>query len=340
MAEILEGKFVRNETNQNSMGGTELMTMALAENANPEFLKEFHIVSSRVRDLKDDKIRVFWAHDLPGDPESEFLKDPYEQSKFHKFVFVSNWQMQGYIDYYKLPWSKCIVMQNAIEPIPQHEKPNPKERINFIYTSTPHRGLNILVPVFEKLAERFGDKIHLDVYSSFELYGWGRRDEAFKPLYEMIEKSPYMTYHGSKPNAEVREALQKAHVLAYPSTWKETSCLCLMEAMSAGLMCVHSNLGALYETSANWTNIYQYNEDLNAHANMFYNILSAVVEYYAAEETAMKLRSMKSYADVYYSWRSRTTEWNALLQSLIASVNDRSLPKKELEAAPMFNYST
>jgi len=117
MAEIRDGEFVRNETNENSMGGTERMTMELANRVDSDLLKDFQIVSSRVRDLQEDKIRVFWSHDLPGDPESEFLKDKNKQSQFHKFVFVSNWQMQGYMQAYGIPWSKCVVLRNAIDPI-------------------------------------------------------------------------------------------------------------------------------------------------------------------------------------------------------------------------------
>jgi hypothetical protein len=39
-----------------------------------------------------------------------------------------------------------------------------KERIKLIYHTTPHRGLQILVPVFEKLCE-WHDDIELDVFS-------------------------------------------------------------------------------------------------------------------------------------------------------------------------------
>jgi hypothetical protein len=76
-----------------------------------------------------------------------------------------------------------------------------------------------------------------------------------------FRQHPKIRYHGTQPNAAVREALTRAHVFAYPSVWPETSCLCLIEAMSAGLVCVHSNLGALFETAAHWTQIYPFHED-------------------------------------------------------------------------------
>jgi glycosyltransferase involved in cell wall biosynthesis len=326
MSEIKGGVFVRNETNENSMGGTERMTLELSRRIEVPLLQEFQIVSSRVRDLEEDKIRIFWAHDLPGDPESKFLKDKNKHDLFHKYVFVSNWQMQSYINEYDLAWSKCVVMKNAIDPIPQHNKPNHTERMNFIYTSTPHRGLNILVPVFDALTQKYPN-IHLDVYSSFEIYGWKERDEQYQDLFNMIKEHPHMTYHATQPNEIVREALTKAHVFAYPSIWAETSCLSLIESMSAGLQCVHSNYAALYETSAGWTNMYQLHEDLNYHAGALHSVLQGAIENYESQSAFRN--SMKSYTDLMYGWEWRTIEWTALLNMLLINTKDRSFPKEK-----------
>ena len=328
MAEIQDGKFVRNETNENSMGGTERMTMELAERVDSELLKDFQIVSSRVRELQEDKIRVFWSHDLPGDPESEFLKDKNKMNQFHKFVFVSNWQMQGYMQAYGIPWSKCVVLRNAIDPIELPKEPKSNDTIRFIYTSTPHRGLNILVPVFEKLAEKYNN-IHLDVFSSFEIYGWKQRDEQYQELFDQIQNHDQMTYHGSQSNDVVREALTKSHVFAYPSIWPETSCLSLIEAMSAGLVCVHSNYAALPETSANWTQMYQLHEDPTRHAGLFYGMLESVIQNYEKTGVFTNLDAMKTYTDIYYGWDMRVMEWEGLLTSLQKQVTDRSIPSEE-----------
>lgn len=334
MAEIIGGEFKRNETNQQSMGGTEMLTMKLAERADPELLKECQIVSSRVRELDDDKVRIFWAHDLPGDPESEFLKTQHGKDKFHKFVFVSNYQMQEYIKRYDLPWSKCTVLRNFIDPIPEHKKPD-DGKINIIYHTTPHRGLNILTAIYERLSQKWGDKIHLDVYSSFGVYGWNERDKDFKELFDKIDSMPNATNHGAKSNAEVRTALENAHIFCYPSTWVETSCLSLIEAMSAGLMCVHSNLGCLYETASHWTNMYQYNENINNHAGACFNMLDLTIEHY--NEMKANAGPTKVYADAFYSWDNRKTEWNSLLKALVSSIEDRSIP---VDRGEMFTYKT
>jgi UDP-glucose:(glucosyl)LPS alpha-1,2-glucosyltransferase len=331
MSQIIDGIFTRNETNENSMGGTEQLTMELAKRLDPELLKECQIISSRIRgDLQDDKIRVFWAHDLPTDPESHFLKNSNMIDSFHVFVFVSNWQMQSYMNTYQIPWSKCVVLLNAIEPIEEHVKPS-DGKINLIYHSTPHRGLNILAPVFAKLCEKH-DNIHLNVYSSFELYGWKERDSEHTELFDMIDSHEHMTNHGTVSNKEIREALKESHILGYPSIWPETSCMVLMESMSAGLVCVHSNYAALYETAANWTQMYQLNEDSAIHAGSFYNMLDASITNYNDPIMQSVLAPMRSYTNVFYAWQGRVNQWNALLTSLINSVEDRSVPKET------FNY--
>lgn len=220
-----------NEISKNSKGGTELMREGLEKRLDPSLIEDFQIIPSRVRELDETKIRVLWLHDLPGDPESDHLRNG-GHDKFHQLVFVSNWQMQQYVAYYNIPWSKCIVIENAIVPIERELIDKPKDKIKIIYHTTPHRGLELVVPVFEKLYETH-DNIELDVYSSFKIYGWEQRDTQYAELFERCEKHPKINYHGTVPNEEVRKAVGSAHIFAYPSIWVETSCISLMEAMSA-----------------------------------------------------------------------------------------------------------
>jgi UDP-glucose:(glucosyl)LPS alpha-1,2-glucosyltransferase len=307
----------KNELSMNAMGGTELMLQRLHLSLDPKFLENYQIIPSRVRDLDGTKLRVYWAHDLANDPEAQAALGEGKWCRFHRIVFVSHWQRNEFVRQYDIPWSKTVVMQNAITPFDDHEKP--KDRINLIYHTTPHRGLALLVPVFKKLTEKWGDKIHLDVYSSFAIYGWEDRDEVFKPLFKDIEDHPNMTYHGYKPNGEVREALMKAHIFAYPSIWPETSCISLMEAMSAKCLCVHPDFAALPETAANWTFQYSYHEEANRHAGTFYNVLDAALTMLSEkgdeEALEVKLMGQKKYTDVFYSWEKRRLEWDGFLRS-------------------------
>lgn len=308
-----------NEVDRNSMGGTELMKYALYEHLDDELLNNFQIIPSRVRNLDPDKKKIYWLHDLPPDPESAHLKNGGWE-KFDSLVYVSNWQKEAYQGFFNIPPSKGIVLQNAIKPIENFSKPDPKDGIRIIYHTTPHRGLDILVPVIEGICQVY-DNITLDVYSSFQAYGWPERDEPYKQLFERCIKHPNINYHGYQPNSVVREALMKAHIFAYPSIWLETSCIALMEAMSAGCMCVHPNLGALPETSANWTYMYAFHENVQEHANRFGGNLVEAITIFQDQtrynSVVPRLAAQKQYADTFYSWDVRKIQWGHFLTSLL-----------------------
>jgi glycosyltransferase involved in cell wall biosynthesis len=296
-----------------SQGGTEQMVAGLKQRVPAELLNKFNFICSRVREVDTSKRNILWLHDTWDDPESQHLKKPDSLKRFEKLVFVSNYQQSTYNIGLDVPYSKGVVLQNAIVPIEKHEKP--KDKINIIYHTTPHRGLEILIPVCDFLANK-GVDFHLDVYSSFGIYGWPARDEPYLPLFERIKNHPNMTYHGWQPNDVIREALKKAHIYAYPSIWPETSGISVIEAMSAGCNIICPNLAALPETCANFAVMYNWTEDNNQHANMFAGILNMVIDQYWADFNQSRLQYQKMYTDTFYNWDMRAKQWIDFLESL------------------------
>lgn len=303
-----------NELSKNAKGGTELMMEALYRNVDAELLSNFQIIPSRVRELKDDKVRVLWCHDLPDDPESAHLANEGWR-KFHKIVFVSHFQRQAYINKFKIPFSRTHVLLNAITPF--EKKYKAASLINIVYHTTPHRGLEILVPIFEKMAETQED-IRLHVFSSFNIYGWPERNKPYEALFKRITMHPQMKYYGSVSHDDIRDILPMMHIFAYPSIWPETSCISLMEAMSSSLICVHPNLAALPETAANWTAMYDFHEDPNEHAKEFARMLTNVVDCLRVNPAQVEnhLNGQKDYADLFYGWDMRTVGWETFLDSI------------------------
>lgn len=327
--------FEENEISINSSGGTELSKRSIASQIPEELSQEFQIVPSRLRELEEDKIRIYWVHDLSEDPEVQHLRDENNRNKFHKIVFVSYWQMNDFITKLGIPWTdQLCVIENPIEPFEKHEKPT--DKINLVYFSTPQRGLELLVPTFEALAQKY-DNVHLNVYSSFKIYGWTEADQHFEPLYDKIRNHPQMTYHGFAPQEDLRKALLEQHILAYPSIWPETSCRVLIESMSAGLTCVHPTLAALPETSGGLTSIYQFNQDNNKHASVFYQYLDHAVRMNNTEGLNKYLPFVKAYADTRFNLQKISGQWNHMMQELLAKYPDaesRKIPSR------MFIYKT
>lgn len=327
--------FDENEISEKSSGGTEITKRSIASRIPKEISDQFQIIPSRVRSIEEDKIRIYWLHDLPEDPEINHLKDYNSQNKFHKFVFSSNWQCQDFFNKIKMSQDERVqVIETAVDPI--EVEPKPTDRINLIYFSTPQRGLELLVPVFEELSKKY-DNIHLDVFSSFKIYGWDNMDQQYEPVYERIRQHPNMTYHGFAEQTVIRDHLKRAHILAYPSVWRETSCRVLIESMSAGLMCVHSNLAALADTAGGLTTMYQFQDEVNRHANMFYQYLEHAVSVVNTEEIQNYLKFVKIYADSRFNLNKISSQWETLMRDLLEkypTVESRAIPQK------MFTYSS
>lgn len=297
-----------------AQGGTELMNKALYERVDNSLLEKFFIIKSRVRKLDKEKKNIYWLHDLWSDPEVQKLKDPNYRKNFAKLVFVSNWQLQTYNLTLGVPYNESIVMKNAIDPIEWHEKK--EDQIRVIYHTTPHRGLELLVPAFQAIANKYGKKVHLDVYSSFEAYGWKERDEPYLDMFAAIQEHENMTYHGFQPNHVIRDALKESHIYGYPCIWQETSGISVIEAMSAGCEVICPNLAALPETTGGFATMYQYSENPNHHANVFAQILDASIQRRFDDQTKKKLDHAKNYVDAFYNWDVRAAEWTGLLQAL------------------------
>jgi glycosyltransferase involved in cell wall biosynthesis len=303
-------------------GGTELMADRI-NTLPPELLSRFQIIHSRVRELDPTKKRILVLHDLPGDPEVEHLKNG-GWAKFDTLVFVSHWQQHMYNAYLGVPYGTGVVMQNAITPFvhpdeawrywPQDDS-NQDDVIRLMYFSTPHRGLELLLPSYDKLYKKYGDKIELNVFSSFDLYGWNVRDEPYMGLFEKLKAHPGINYSKSVSNEVIRAELDRSHILAYPSIWQETSCLVLIEAMCAGLTCVHSSLGALPETAMGHTYMYDYTEDTVDHIERFTSTLEDAIEDVSNGITMTNER--KDFLNECYSWNNRSLEWQSLLTSLL-----------------------
>ena len=329
--------FHRNEISVNAKGGTELMRDLLESRLSPELLDNFQIFMSRPREFDWNKIRIIQCHDLPEDPESAKFKDSSFRNSFHKVAFVSNWQYQRYQLVHNLPYDESsIVIENAIEPISGAFENKDSEKIRLVYTSTPQRGLDILVPVFETLAENNPD-IHLDVFSSFKIYGWDDADKQFEPLYDRIRNHPQMTYHGFTPNEDLKMHLTKCHIFAYPCTWLETSCRAMLEAMSAGLVCIHPNYGALPESSGGLNVMYQGNiQDKNRHAQIFAGYLQSAINFVRENQHQSMIEFNKVFVDSRFNIEVVKNKWEMMLLDLLKKYPTPESRKKD---EPVFTYT-
>jgi glycosyltransferase involved in cell wall biosynthesis len=310
---------------ENSLGGTELLTMELFRRLPQEYKDKFQFVVSRVQNIEEEKKRLYWIHDLALDPAHTILTTP-SIDLFSKLIFVSHWQQQQFNTLLKIPYDRGVVIKNAIDPIPKHEETETKD-LQLIYASTPQRGLDILVNALN-LIDR--TDFHLHVFSSYKLYGWEQNDEAYKPLFEMCESDPRVTNHSTVSYEDLRKHWTNMHILAYPCTWQETSCRVAMEAMSAHCAVVTSNWGALPETCGEYAYMYNYTEDKNKHVERFADALEDVMDSYWTKDVQNNLDNALEYTYNHYSWDKRINQWIDFLDNLIYELDHEEDKDKEI----------
>jgi len=312
MSCVYKGKVIETDLSKNSNGGSEMMRQRLVKNVDKSLLKKYAIHLSRPRKIYDNVKNILYCHDLAMDPENKILKDNGWE-KFDHFVFVSYWQRDQYILIYGIPYSRCTVIQNSIE-LEYSPLQKQTDKIRLIYHTTPHRGLELVYPIVDELSKEY-DNIHLDVYSSFGVYGWEQRDEPYKELFDKIKNHSHMAYHGAVSNSTVLEALRDSHIFLFPSIWQETSCIAMIEAIRSGVLVVHPSYGALQETAVDATIMYEYTEVANDHANMAFSVVKNLL---AAQKIQPELFNNMTNSERFILPKNGinnfTNSWNNLLR--------------------------
>lgn len=298
------------EFSKPAMGGTEIIKYELQERLPQELLSKFQIICDRITTLDSSKIRLFWVHNTADQVDTRHLANRGWE-KFHKIIFISHYQKEDYQRTYGIPPSHCVVIPYGIHPVQVQEK---SKDLQLIYCSTPHRGLSLLVDVFEEIADDY--EISLRVHSSYSIYGWNERQQEFEKssLYARMNQHPRIQNLGFTKHDELLKSFSQSHIFAYPCVYKETFCLSLLEALSSKCLAVHPDYSCLPETASNWSLMYSYHENPIEHKKVFKDTLIRVIENYSSYET--HLNKQKDYVDSFYDWNVIIPKWISFLESI------------------------
>ncbi len=297
------------------IGGTELMFNELMNRLPKHYLEQFSIFNYSTY-ADSTKELIYW-NQLSYDQDAvSFLNNKENIDKIHNFVFVSNWQSEQFRKIFRIPGYKTTVIKNACIGI--EERRRYKEDITKIcYTSTPWRGLEVLLRSWE-LMDTTNCELH--IFSSTKIYGdyfSSSNEHIYNDLYEKSKSLKNVVYRGSIPNEELRNELPYFDILAYPSTFEETSCIAVIEALSAGLRVITSNIGALPETTEGWARTYEYMENKELHAIKFSEILQEEINKIKSGELEDFLDLQTNVYKKRWSWDIRIQEWISYLDILI-----------------------
>jgi glycosyltransferase involved in cell wall biosynthesis len=199
---------------------------------------------------------ILWTQHAHDQPAMQTLREAAVLGAWDRIVCISDWQKRMFQQHLGVPLEVMDVRRNAIGPTFENLFQTAQQlaeakavQPRLAYTSTPFRGLEVLVACYPPVQARH-PQWRLDVFSSMQVYGQPLAEDPYQSLYERCRGTAGVMYRGSVSQTDLARELVQTSVLAYPNTFAETSCIAVMEALAAGLFVVSSDLGALPETCA------------------------------------------------------------------------------------------
>ena len=305
--------------NQSPKGGTELQLEYLSKYVDKDLLDKVQITTSVPEKipLHPTKPNVLWQKNSWDQPNIyPWFNDPKNTNKYDMYVFNSHWNLEQFRKVFKMPLHKCTVIKNGIDEIPMRKPYQKGEPIKLIHHCTPWRGLSVLLGAMQLVKS----DVTLDVYSSCEVYGKNfaeKNDPQYQALYDQAKQLKNVNYIGYKPNSYIKEHLKDYHMFVYPSIWEETSCISAIESMAAGLYCVLTDFGALYETCAEYALYIPFDNNYKALSQKFAYAIDAVVPTLSDPSLHEHLMLQSEYARKYYGWSKQAVNWKRTLEGLL-----------------------
>lgn len=298
-------------------GGTELLLEGLKKYTKVDDYENINLLLSTPNPdkLRYTKKNILWQHLNYIDESLAPMRDPAFMKSIAATVYVSHWQLEKFRYLFQVPLHNAYVIRNAIDPIEFKEKTK-DGKLKLIYTSTPFRGLNILLDVFEMLNR---DDVELEVYSSTQIYSSGYHQlygNLYTELFDRAMSMKNVNYHGYAENKDIHKALQEAHIFSYPSVFEETACLAMIEAGAAGCSLVTTDLGALPETGSMYANMVTIKSNENQIKDSYAQLLNNSIDNYWLPSNQELIREQSEYFNKFYSWEKRAQEWNQFFEMI------------------------
>jgi len=199
------------------------------------------------RTVKYKKLIFYSQDDLNSPCFSGVTKDYFKP--FDKIICLSQYHKNKFIEF-GVDENKLIIIGNGANELSEKERTEIKKvPLNFIYCSTPFRGLAVLMKIWKDYIIKYFPNAKIHIFSSMKIYDGEKEDELFfNKHYEMIKKIKGVIYYGTQTQDKVLKCMKKCTALLYPNTFEETYCNVIMEARACETPFITSNKGALKET--------------------------------------------------------------------------------------------
>jgi len=264
---------------------------------------------------------ILWNHHWIDQPALAPLGDPALQNRWDAIVSLSEFHHRGMAGRFGLAQGKHWILRNAASPHVAtlyrnwdefRDERMARRSARWIYTSTPFRGLDVLVAAWRRLNPP--PDWSCTALTGMSLYH--SDDPNFDELLDVVAATPGMRRLEPVGQGALAPLLAEHDFWAYPCTWLETSCISAVEAVGAGLYPVTTDLGALGETLEGWGTfvigereglIERWSDAARAEASRRDADREAWLR--VAWDHRMRIVSQ-------WTWARRAREWNNCLQKL------------------------
>lgn len=177
-------------------------------------------------------------------------------SRVDKYICLCKKHAEYTLEKYPTLKDKVFISSNGIrsnlirDKIRQNKNPRIPKRM--IYSSSPDRGLELILDNFFRITERHPD-VKLDVYYGFDNLkklsnngDW--RDHLYTKLVKkQQELKKWVTFHGRINQNQLYNEMLTSSVFFYPTDFPETSMISIMEMQACGVYPIVNNFWAAGE---------------------------------------------------------------------------------------------
>lgn len=265
------------------------------------------------------KRTVLWMHDMPTDLFNDL---PKALPNIDIIFFISKFQAQEYQKYFNnsIPKEKIVITRNGIDPERFVVKGDwNKRKGKCIYTTTPFRGLDVLMGIWPKIHEQ-EPRAELHVYSDMSIYGQQNHPDLQK-IFDYgkgIADKYNIHFHKPVTQDELAQVMLEADLMVYPNHFPETSCITAMESITAKTPIITSKFGALPETIEDGKDGILI--DGNAYDGEVYE--KAFIDATVRMLKDQQYRLSFCQQDKDFSWSSITKEWADLFNNTSTSTSE------------------
>lgn len=228
---------------------------------------------------------------------------------------------------YDIPLEKFSVIPNGVA-LARYDKweQYEKHENHFVYSSSPDRGLDVIVRIWPQIKEIVPDA-ELHVY-----YGWEAIDKIISlngdpnhPLVdfkfnlqtaieEMGGEEMGIVWHDRVGQDELAEAQMNAGYWIYPTFFLETFCITAIESQAAGLIPLTSHLGALKETVGNQSLMLEGWPNNDNYKDRFLQMLRDTTSLSTNEKIILRHQGRRFAEN--FTWGNSFRIWDELIEKL------------------------